>query len=107
VTLEVTPQQAERAIVAQRLGKVTLTIRAIDGVAGATGHGTSVYGGDVSAALAHGGTSPAPHMRVVEGQEDHDVAFQKPTEPGEGPSNYPAPATPRQGGPADARLHTL
>jgi len=107
VTLEVTPQQAERAIVAQRLGKVTLTIRAIDGVAGATGHGTSVYGVDVSAALAHGGTSPAPHMRVVEGQEDHDVAFQKPTEPGEGPSNYPAPATPRQGGPADARLHTL
>ena len=37
VTLEVTPQQAERAAVAERLGKITLAIRAVDGVAEATG----------------------------------------------------------------------
>ena len=37
VTLEVTPQQAERAALADRLGKITLAICAADAVADATG----------------------------------------------------------------------
>jgi pilus assembly protein CpaB len=77
VTLEVTPQQAERAAVAERLGTITLAIRAADGIAEATGHRTSVYGGDVSAALAEGGgTSGGPRMRVIEGKDSREVSFQ-------------------------------
>jgi len=74
VTLEVTAQQAERAAVAERLGTVTLAIRAADGEAEATGLRVSVYGGDVSTALSDGGTST--HMRVVEGKDIHEVTFQ-------------------------------
>jgi pilus assembly protein CpaB len=75
VTLEVTPQQAERAVVAERMGKVILTIRAMDGVAEATGPRVLVYGGDVSAALIDSGTS-ALHMRVIEGSDTREVTFR-------------------------------
>jgi pilus assembly protein CpaB len=75
VTLEVTPQQAERAVVAEHLGKVTLAIRAVDGVTDTTGPRVLVYGGDVSAALADGGPSSALHMRVIEGKDAHEVTF--------------------------------
>lgn len=73
VTLEVTPQQAERAAVADRLGKVTLAIRAVDGVAEVTGRG--VYSGDVSPALADG-TPQSVRMRVIEGKDARDVTFE-------------------------------
>ena len=76
VTLEVTPQQAERAAVADRLGKITLAIRAADGVMDATGRRALVYGGDVSPALADGGASGAPRMRVIEGKDAREVTFQ-------------------------------
>ena len=76
VTLEVTPQQAERAALAERLGKITLAIRAVDGVAEATGRGGSVYGGDISPALAEGATPGAPRMRVIEGKDAHEVMFR-------------------------------
>jgi pilus assembly protein CpaB len=74
VTLEVTPEQAERAVVAEHLGRITLAIRAVNGIADAPGHHPAVYGGDVSAALA----DSAPHMRVVEGKDDREVTFQRP-----------------------------
>jgi pilus assembly protein CpaB len=76
VTLEVSPQQAERAALAERLGKITLAIRAVDGVAEATGRRGSVYGGDVSSALADSGTQAAPRMRVIEGKDAREVSFQ-------------------------------
>jgi pilus assembly protein CpaB len=76
VTLEVTPLQAERAAVAERLGKITLAIRAMDGVTDMAGHLGSVYGGDVSPALAAGGTPDMPRMRVIDGKEARDVTFQ-------------------------------
>jgi pilus assembly protein CpaB len=75
VTLEVTPQQAERAVVAERMGNVTLAIRAVDGVADTPDPRALVYGGDVSAALADSGTSGALHMRVIEGKDAHEVTF--------------------------------
>jgi pilus assembly protein CpaB len=76
VTLEVTPHQAERAVVAVHLGKVTLAIRAADGVPDETGQRASVYGGDVSAALADGGTPVVPRMRVVDGKDAREVTFE-------------------------------
>jgi pilus assembly protein CpaB len=75
ITLEVTPQQAERAAVAERLGKVTLAIRAMDGVAEAPGGRSSVYGGDVSRALADRTIPGALRMRVIEGKDAREVSF--------------------------------
>jgi pilus assembly protein CpaB len=72
VTLEVTSQQAERAAIAERLGKITLAIHAADTVAEATDHRASIYGGDVSPALADRGS----HMRVILGKDTQDVTFQ-------------------------------
>ena len=60
---------------AERLGRITLTIHPVDGVATATGPRASVYSGDVSAALAEGGT-PVPRMRVIEGKDAREVMFQ-------------------------------
>jgi pilus assembly protein CpaB len=76
VTLEVTPQQAERAAVAERLGQVTLAIRAMDGVDDATGRRGSIYGGDVSPALGAGKTQGAASMRVFDGKDVREVKFQ-------------------------------
>jgi pilus assembly protein CpaB len=76
VTLEVTPQQAERAALAERLGKIMLAIRAVDGVPEATGRRASIYGGDVSPALADGGAPSAPRMHIIEGKDTRDVTFQ-------------------------------
>jgi pilus assembly protein CpaB len=76
VTLEVTPQQAERAVVAERLGKVTLVIRSVETAVPADGEVLSVYGGDVSAALADGSTANVPRMRVIEGNDAREVTFQ-------------------------------
>ncbi len=75
VTMEVTAQQAERAAVAERLGKLTLAIRAADEAAGSTTQRTSTYGGDVSAALGNGATSATAHMRVMRGKEIQEVTF--------------------------------
>jgi pilus assembly protein CpaB len=75
VTLEVTQQQAERTAVADRLGKVTLAIRAADGGINATGHRGLVYGGDVSAALTDGGAAAPLRMRLIEGKDARDVTF--------------------------------
>lgn len=76
VTLEVTPGQAESAALAERLGKVTLAILAADGVTGAPDRRSSIYGGDISPALASGTTSASPRMRVIEGNSARDVSFQ-------------------------------
>lgn len=79
VTLEVSPQQAEQTALAVRLGKVTLAIRAVDAVTEATGRRGSVYGGDISpalAALTDGATPGSPRMRVIEGKDAHEVSFR-------------------------------
>jgi pilus assembly protein CpaB len=73
VTLEVTPQQAERAAVADRLGKITLAIRAVDAITDVAAHG--IYSGDVSPALADGAPQSS-RMRVIEGKDSRDVTFE-------------------------------
>lgn len=88
VTLEVTPEQAERVAVATRLGRIDLTVRAIDlegptnGIPTATAslepEGTrgSLFGADVSPALARSGVSPGARMRVIQGGEQQEVNFR-------------------------------
>lgn len=76
ITLEVTPQQAERAALAERLGKITLVIRAVSGVAEAVDRRASIYGGDVSPALADGTTPGGARVRVIEGKDTRQVSFQ-------------------------------
>ncbi|HEY7578792.1 MAG TPA: Flp pilus assembly protein CpaB [Acetobacteraceae bacterium] len=73
VTLEVSPQQAERAAVADRLGKITLAIRAVDATTDVAAHG--IYSGDVSPALADGAPQSS-RMRVIEGKDARDVTFE-------------------------------
>jgi pilus assembly protein CpaB len=76
VTLEMSPQQAERAVVAEHLGKITLAIRAVDGTASTEARRGSVYGGDVSSALVGGEKPDALRMRVIEGKDMRVVQFQ-------------------------------
>ncbi|MFO1036213.1 MAG: Flp pilus assembly protein CpaB [Geminicoccaceae bacterium] len=76
VTLEVTPDQAERVAVATRLGSISLAVRASDGKPDPVPPSTEpVFGADVSTAL----TAPAPaiatRMRVIQGDEQKDIAF--------------------------------
>ena len=61
---------------AERLGKVTVVIRSVETLASADGAPASVYGGDVSAALADGETAGVSRMRVIDGKDARDVTFQ-------------------------------
>lgn len=92
VTLQVTPDQAERVAVAERLGGLTLTVRPIDAADGGSGSGTlversvpagapqavktSVFGSDVSAALSRDEPSASPRMRVIQGADASEVIFR-------------------------------
>jgi pilus assembly protein CpaB len=77
VTLEVTPRQAERAAVAQRLGHLTLAIRSVEGIPEATGKiAGPIYGGDVSAALAGPERPEAARVRVIQGSNSTEVVFR-------------------------------
>ena len=78
VTLEVTPEQAERVAVATQLGRISLVVRSIEGVPEATGPRPSlVFGSDVSSALT-GPQAPAPstRMRVIQGGTQQEVTFR-------------------------------
>jgi pilus assembly protein CpaB len=84
VTLEVSPDQAERVAVAARLGRIDLTVRAIEGTETAAadpawdaplGPG-SVFGSDVSPALARSAIAPGARMRVIQGGDQQDVTFR-------------------------------
>lgn len=90
VTLEVTPEQAERIAVATRLGRIDLTVRAIELEGPATAAATypadvawnqenaraSLFGADVSPALARSAISPGARMRVIQGGEQKEVTFR-------------------------------
>jgi pilus assembly protein CpaB len=81
VSLEVTSEQAERVAVASRLGRIALTVRAIDwpeGEPAAQGGPVfnPVFGADVSPALARSAISQGVRMRVVQGDEQQEVVFR-------------------------------
>jgi len=78
VTLEVTPEQAERVAVAMQLGRISLSVRSIEGVPEASGPRPSlVFGSDVSSALTGPQTAPAaPRMRIIQGGSQQEVTFR-------------------------------
>jgi len=94
VTLQVTPEQSERIAVAERLGRLTLTVRPIDAeegpaqagmpkdgmeVAGDRGRPNAanvVFGSDVSAALSRDEPTAVPRMRVIQGANASEVIFR-------------------------------
>jgi len=94
VTLQVTPEQANRVAVAERLGQLLLTVRPIEGEtaprpiavaepaspapvpsSGGPARPASVFGADVSAALSHDEPA-ATHMRLVQGDKVSEVTFR-------------------------------
>jgi pilus assembly protein CpaB len=79
VTLEVTADQAERVAVATRLGRIALTVRAIERLEAEVdlaGNGVAVFGADVSPALGRSAISQGARMRVIQGDEKQDVTFR-------------------------------
>ena len=91
VTLQVTPEQSERVAVAERLGRLVLTVRSIDTedmlARGAAAPdraaameparaGAVLFGSDVSAALSRDETTAVPRMRVIQGETVSDVIFR-------------------------------
>jgi len=95
VTLQVTSDQSERIAVAERLGRLLLTVRAMDAEEGAprsttvaegeavqpapspTGRPNGVvFGSDVSSALLGDEPSAMPRMRVIQGSNRNDVIFR-------------------------------
>jgi len=73
ITLQVTPEEADKVAVAQHLGHLSLSVRAIsEGGLEATTLSKPVFSKDVSSAL----TGPsAITVRVIEGQDHKEVVF--------------------------------
>jgi len=73
VTLQVTPEEADKVAVAQHLGHLSLSVRAIsEGGLEATALSKPVFSKDVSSAL----TGPSGiTVRVIEGQDHKEVVF--------------------------------
>lgn len=80
VTLEVTPEEAERVAVAAQLGRLSLTIRAMSVERVEEGPARrSVFGGDVSPALSQADAVERPvgaRLRIIQGDERQEVIFR-------------------------------
>ena len=79
VTLEVQPEQAERVAVAERLGKLSLTVRSMEqssADAASDAAPTSVFGADVSPALSRSGPALGSRIRVIQGGDSQEVTFR-------------------------------
>jgi len=94
VTLQVTPEQSERVAVAERLGRLVLTVRPIEGDSASQPAASAaesaaaeaarvlrpgnalMFGSDVSSALGGDEPSAMPRMRVIQGTTRSDVVFR-------------------------------
>lgn len=79
VTLEVQPEQAERVAVAERLGRLNLSVRSMEASTEASPSDaapTSVFGADVSPALSRSGSAIGSRIRVIQGGEAQEVTFR-------------------------------
>ncbi|MBU8537351.1 Flp pilus assembly protein CpaB [Falsiroseomonas tokyonensis] len=79
VTLEATAEEAERVAVGGRLGRLSLTVRAMEDTAQASQGDAipnSVFGGDVSPALSRAGSAVGSRMRVLQGNDTQEVVFR-------------------------------
>jgi pilus assembly protein CpaB len=78
VTLEVSAEQAERVAVAERLGRLALTVRAIEPAAAPAPEAPAsgpIFGADVSAGLS--GVAPAgTRLRLIQGADQQEVVFR-------------------------------
>jgi pilus assembly protein CpaB len=76
VTLEVTPEEAERVAVAEQLGRLAVTVRpAMDGKP-ETRAAIPVFGSDVSSALGSAAVPTPARMRVIQGNDAQEVTFR-------------------------------
>ncbi|HWX50013.1 MAG TPA: Flp pilus assembly protein CpaB [Roseomonas sp.] len=78
VTLEVSARQAERVAVAGRLGRLSVTVRAMEETAAAdtTARPAAVFSADVSSALSRSEQAAGMRMRVIQGGETQDLTFR-------------------------------
>jgi pilus assembly protein CpaB len=77
VTLEVTPEQANKVTVAEQLGHLALAIRAATDTPGhALVAKTTTFGADVSPALARTDRPLGQTVRVIEGNKTQDIEFR-------------------------------
>lgn len=79
VTLEVQPEQAERVAVAERLGRLSLTVRSMEQSADqiqSDAAPTSIFGADVSPALSRSGPAVGSRIRVIQGADTQEVTFR-------------------------------
>ncbi len=79
VTLEVQPDQAERVAVAERLGRLSLTVRSMElsaEQAPSDAAPTSIFGADVSPALSRSGPALGSRIRVIQGGDSQEVTFR-------------------------------
>ena len=74
VTLEVTPEQAEKVAVAEDLGQLTLTIRSATERPNPTL--STTFGSDVSAALARTDKPVGQTIQLIEGDKRTEVTFR-------------------------------
>lgn len=76
ITLEVTPEEAERVAVAEQLGRLAITVRPAMDETNELRSAMPIFGGDVSSALG-GSAIPTPaRMRVIQGDEAREVTFR-------------------------------
>lgn len=77
ITLEVTPDQAERVVVAIALGRLVLAVRAMAPTEDAEGErAPTTFAGDVSPVLARSAVAPGQRMRVFQGGNEQTVTFR-------------------------------
>lgn len=77
VTLEVTPDQAERVVVAIALGRLVLAVRAMAPTEDAEGErAPTTFSSDVSPVLARTAVAPGQRMRVFQGGTEQTVTFR-------------------------------
>jgi pilus assembly protein CpaB len=76
VTLEVTPEAAERVAVAEQLGRLAITVRAALDEDKSLRNAMPVFGGDVSNALGSPAHPTPARMRVIQGNDAQEVTFR-------------------------------
>ncbi|RKK03193.1 Flp pilus assembly protein CpaB [Pseudoroseomonas wenyumeiae] len=78
VTLQVSAREAERVAVASRLGRLSVTVRAMEETVAAepAAERTAVFGADVSSALSQNEQGTVTRMRVIQGGEAQDLTFR-------------------------------
>jgi pilus assembly protein CpaB len=76
ITLEVTPDQAQRVAVAERLGTLLATVRSASEKNEEIVPIQPVFASDVSLAIGKVGTNEAKEMLLIQGTEEREVKFQ-------------------------------